>query len=126
MMKNVSRYTIIALSLFGLVGVGKISYAHFTGSAPCPMIGILPACYLVTLGYLLLLAAPLRRGGIILFVPGIVIVLGLALVGSIGEFSGMMHCPHTQTGVPKCYLSALLSLAIALLGFFYFRQGEKA
>ena len=124
-MKSFSRYAIIALSLFGLAGVGKISYAHIMGSVPCPMIGILPACYLVTLGYLLLLAAPLRREGVILFAFGIAIVLGLALVGSIGEISGIMHCPHTQTGVPKCYLSALLSLAIALLGFVYFKQGAK-
>ena len=126
-MKTFTKNGIITLSIFGLIGVSTISYRHITGIEQCPMIGILPACYLIVAGYLLLLISPLLRDNIgrVSFYVGIAIVFGLAIVGSTGELTGTIRCPHTQSGLPKCYISALFSWIILVLGILFFKKERR-
>ena len=55
------RTSIILLASIGVLGVGRISINHWTGEASCPMIGPLPACYIILIGYSLIVLQELQR-----------------------------------------------------------------
>ncbi len=107
------------LALVGLTGVAGIAWQHLTGQASCPMLGPLPACYVILVGYVLIVVSPFLGGPLALrvFLIGLAPVLGLALAGILGELTHRLRCPHTGSGIPKCYLSAALSIALAWLGY---------
>jgi len=44
----------------GFIGGLKISYANLTGT-PCPYLGFIPICYVVTAAYLLMIVAVLVK-----------------------------------------------------------------
>ena len=39
-------------------------------------------------------------------------VLGLAVVGSFMQVTGLGECPQTETGIPGCYISFLMSMTV--------------
>ena len=55
------RTAIILLAGIGVLGVGRISITHWTGEASCPMIGSLPACYIILIGYSLIVLSMYPR-----------------------------------------------------------------
>ena len=95
------RTSIILLASIGVLGVGRISINHWTGEASCPMIGPLPACYIILIGW----------------VP----VITLALIGVVGELTDVIQCPQLENGLPQCYLSAVLALILGLIAWLLFR-----
>ena len=117
------RTAIILLASVGVLGVGRISIIHWTGEASCPMIGSLPACYIILIGYSLIVLSmyPLVQKALVLFVIGWAPVVLLALTGVVGELTGVLQCPHLENGTPQCYISAALALTIGLLAWFLFR-----
>ena len=123
MKKNILSLSIVILGLIGFWGVSKISYLHFSGHESCPMLGMLPACYIVFLGYFMIVLSMLPRipRSKMIFIIGWLPVIILALVGTAGEVTQTMSCPHTNTGIPKCYFSAVFSAAIGILAFFHFK-----
>ncbi len=114
---------IILLASIGVLGVGRISIIHWTGEASCPMIGSLPACYIILIGYSLIVLSmyPHVQKALVLFVIGWAPVMLLALTGVVGELTGVLQCPHLENGTPQCYVSAALALTIGLLSWFLFR-----
>ena len=54
--------------------------------------------------------------------------MALALAGVLGEVTSTLHCPQSDIGIPKCFFSAALSLAIGLLywRFYKLRSLERA
>ena len=121
---TISRLMIIALSSLGLWGVGGISFLHWTGEASCPMIGILPACYIILLGYGLILLSVLFlfKKTLMVFLIGWTPVIILALAGVIGQITSTLTCPASEIGIPKCYFSALLSIVIGCLYWYFYKQ----
>jgi len=117
MQGSLIRLAIIALAALGLGGVGGISFAHWVDETPCPIIGLIPACYIIFLGYGLILLSmlPNLKTSLVMFLFGWVPVITLALIGVIGEITSTLHCPPSEIGIPKCYFSAVLSLAIGIL-----------
>ena len=117
------RIVIIALGTLGLWGVSGIAVAHWVGETPCPTIGLIPACYIILIGYGLILLStfPHAKKSLVLFLIGWVPVVTLALVGVIGEITSMLHCPHAEIGIPKCYFSAALGLVIGLLYWPFYK-----
>lgn len=107
----------------GFWGATKLSIAEWGVAGSCPCIGI-PACYLVMIGYFLILSscinhnkAPFRK----LFYAGISIVLGLAAMGSFMQVTGLGECPQNESGFPMCYISLMMSTTI-LVAFFVGRR----
>ncbi len=117
-----ARLILGALALFGAIAAFAISKAQWTGSAPCPSLGFVPACYVVLAGYLLMtLSAIFARG--ILCLLGWLPVFLLAAIGTFSEiFSAEPVCPQTGGGIPQCFLSIGLVSLIGLAGLFVFKK----
>ena len=116
--------SLMILVIFGLWGALKVSFDTFTAKAPCPDVGGVPICYLVTVGYLsmflsLLVSTSKRASGV--FYLGWGLVLIIALIGVITEIALGDICPVNEQGIPLCYLSLALCLLIAGL---YFAKGK--
>ena len=111
------RLAIIILGGLGFLGVGGISLSHWSGEASCPTIGSLPACYVILIGYGLILLSLLvkPKTSVVMFLIGWVPVIGLASVGVVGDLTSTIACPSSELGIPKCYFSAALSVAIGVL-----------
>jgi len=117
MLQTVIRITIITLAALGFLGVGEISLAHWRQEASCPTFAAIPACYVILVGYGLIFLSMFTRFKVSLrlFVIGWVPVIVLALLGVLGELTATLSCPASAIGIPKCYFSAAMSLAIGLL-----------
>ena len=117
------RTSIILLASIGVLGVGRISINHWTGEASCPMIGPLPACYIILIGYSLIVLSmyPHVQKALVLFLIGWAPVMLLALTGVVGELTGVLRCPHLEIRIPQCYISAALALIIGLIAWLLFK-----
>ena len=117
------RTAIVLLASIGVLGVGRISIIHWTGETSCPMIGSLPACYIILIGYSLIVVSmyPRLQKASTLFLVGWVPVVMLALTGVVGELTDVLQCPHLENGTPQCFLSAALALTIGLLAWLLFK-----
>ena len=118
-MNKVLRIIIVALAGLGFWGAASISYIHWTGSESCPMLKVIPACYVVLAGYSLILLESLITWDryFKLFLIGWTPVILLACLGVYGELSGTFQCPRTASGIPKCYFSAAFGAVIGGIRF---------
>ena len=109
------RMTVAVLALLGLAGVLPVSMSEFEGSAFCPRLVGVPACYVVLASYFVLLASTVvpRLWCAWSVVAALTIIVLLAATGSALEITGHGTCPQTTGGIPKCYLSLALGLCIA-------------
>lgn len=114
------------LLAFGFIGGLKISYENLTGT-PCPYLGFIPICYLVTIAYGLMIASVLiRHEGCkhYFFCIGWGVAFVIALVGSIAEIvAGGGVCPAaggglrsaTNYSIPLCFASLAMLVLILVL-----------
>lgn len=112
------RLALIGACLLVLGGILPISLEHFQTGSACPMLGPLPACYVVSIAY-----AAMALAGLIwwcpllpLFLLGAIPVITLALIGTASELAGVPTCPRSAEGLPLCYAS--LAVGVALLVTF--------
>lgn len=126
-MKNILHLSIIILGTIGFFGVTQISYVHAIGQESCPMLGSIPACYVIFVGYAMVIASmiPNISKARMIFLIGWTPVIVLALMGTVGELTQTMQCPHTEKGTPKCYFSAAYSAIIGVLAWFFFKVFKK-
>lgn len=106
-----------ACALAGVFGVVPIVQRQITGAAACPTLGPVPACYLVLLGYGLIVISVFlaARYRLITFAAGWLPLFILASTGSGLELLGQVACPRSSTGVPTCFFSlGLLGLIVVL------------
>lgn len=114
-----SLYLGLAIAI-GLYGVVKISYTTLSGGEQCPSLMHVPACYIITLAYAVMLLAFFARNkswSQWLFSTGLLIAFGFAAVGSATELTNGDACPTTASGLPLCYVSLALCLSIAAAWF---------
>jgi hypothetical protein len=126
MINIAARLIVAGLCTAGLFGVAAIAYRHATGTAPCPTLGLVPACYVVLLGYALAGASVFARVGIRtpLFATGWVPVFGLALMGSSMEVLGYGACPRSADDIPACFYS--LALTTSLITAFFVERNYRS
>lgn len=117
----VLRALLVAAASIGFIGGGKLSLAHFESGDVCPMLGPLPACYLVFAGYGLMIGAALapRRWFQRLFILGWTPIFALAFIGAVLHTLVGDTCP-VKNGVPQCYLS--LAVALVIFALFWFAR----
>jgi hypothetical protein len=117
------RTAIVLLAGIGVLGVGRISVIHWTGEVSCPMISSLPACYIILIGYSLIVLSmyPRLQKAPALFLIGWAPVITLALTGVVGELTDILQCPHLENGIPQCFISAAFASIIGLLAWFLFK-----
>ena len=89
------------------------------------MLGPLPACIIVFLGYLLMFIATIfiaDKAKSKLFLIGWLPVFLLALSGVVVEISGTTICPAGAYGIPQCFYSFAVTVLTLLLFIFTRRQ----
>ena len=96
MVNMIARVVVAGFCVIGLFGIVPITIQHAKGIETCPVLGIVPACYVVTLAYTLtgasmIFGARLRSA---LFMAGWMPVFGLALLGSSMQVLGNEACPR--------------------------------
>lgn len=121
----------LVLSALGIYEAFKISHVHFTTIESCPILAILPACYVVlvsytlmTLGWMGVLTSKisfLSRYKNWIFWVGFTPAFLLALAGTMGEIFGFVDCPETASHIPKCFISLGFVLMIAM-GWIVYRR----
>jgi len=116
--QSVARLVMLVLIAIAMLGIVPISYRQFIGTAACPAIGNLPACYVVLAGYTALIAAVFARGRLrnALFLPAWLLVAAPALLGTGLELFGRETCPRGSGDIPTCFYS--LTIVLGLLGAF--------
>lgn len=110
------RVILSLLASFGAYSGFTLSLGHFHAGDICPMLGPVPACYLVLIGYALVAIAPWIpvRFGWPAFWLGWSPVAGLAAMGVVLELSQGDVCPKAG-GIPQCFYSfALAALVLGL------------
>ena len=111
------RVGLAGFSIYVLSGIIPISITHFHTCDACPVIGPIPACYMVSACYAamgvasLLWTKPLKW----LFFAGATPVILLALVGTSLELMGRPTCPVSETGTPLCFYSLAVGLSMLIL-----------
>lgn len=123
------------LLIVGFVGGLKISYENFTGT-PCPYLGFIPICYVVTAAYGLMVASVMIKNYACkhyFFCIGWGTAFVVALTGSAAEIlAGGGVCPTSGGGVrsaggysvPLCFAS--LAMLLVILALFLIGPYKRA
>ncbi len=123
-LSRILRLCLAGFSVYVLSGLIPISFAHLQTGVVCPMLGPLPACYLVSACYAAMGLADVlwnkRLNG--LFFAGAAPVILLALIGTSLELSGRPTCPRSETGLPLCYLSLIAGIMMLVVFLFALKR----
>jgi hypothetical protein len=117
----VIRLALIALVVLGLWSSSRLAYSHYQSGEACPILGIVPACYIALAGFLMMassVAATIARPELSLswmFWFGLLAAGGLALLGSGMELAKGDVCPKAYGWLPMCYVSLAFSVLIGIL-----------
>ena len=106
-----------------LAGLGalaglRLSIEHLQHGEICPVLGPIPACIIVFLGYLcVFLSALLISKTFVkrLFFIGWTPVFLLALMGVVLELTKGDICPSGAYGIPQCFFSFAMALICLVL-----------
>ncbi len=126
-MKTAALWGLVAIGLFG---VAKVSYLEIIGAANCPHIAGMPICYIVTIGYSLMMLALLLsimkdRISQPVFLSGWGITFLIALMGTSLEVANGDICPRGFGGIPLCYISLAFCLLIINLFIWIARPATE-
>lgn len=116
MLASIARLLIVVTCGVALYQLAPVVAAQWQGQSACPMLGPLPACYLVLLGYSAMAAGVLWRGACrqYLFVGGWLPVFLLALSGTLFELGGRVTCPRNAAAEPMCFYSLAIASGLML------------
>jgi len=109
------RILLIAITAFGTFAGIKLSISHFNTGETCPILGIIPACYIVLIGYALMLIAATFKLSRKLFYLGWTPVFLLAAAGVTLEIVSGSICPVGAMGIPQCFISLAMVISCAAL-----------
>ena len=125
---NIWFYRILAL--VGFLGAVSLSYQQFLTGKSCPVLYVLPACYLITFVFLGLLVISFIRFPKL---TSTIVVFGVAFSGyaTFGNFTHLHSCPLTSTGIPVCYIAFIIFCLMGIIYRFslskgWNKQGKKA
>jgi hypothetical protein len=117
--RKVLHLSLMILVVLGLWGALNVSFNTLTGKPPCPDVNGVPICYLVSVGYFLMLLSSLFSASKItnkLFYSGWRLVFVIALFGAASEIAIGGICPRSEHEIPLCYLS--LALCLVIVGLY--------
>jgi len=116
---GLARLSILLVSVLALYRLFPVVADQLRGLDACPMLGPVPACYLVFIGYIAIgvsvVLEPLRS--LWIFLSGWLPVFLFALTGTSLELLGQPTCPRSDSDIPLCFFS--LAIASALFAVFF-------
>jgi hypothetical protein len=117
-LEKIIHSVITILLMIGLYGSGELVWTEIQTGNGCPKIGIVPACVLVMLCFLIpLIVHLLKKYNTIYFVfTGLAFLI--AVIASVMQFNKLGECPKLDNGTPMCYLSLLLFSILITLKVF--------
>jgi hypothetical protein len=117
-LEKIIHSVITILLIIGLYGSGELVWAEIQTGNGCPKIGIVPACVIVMLCFLIpLIVHLLKKYNTIYFVfTGLAFLI--AVIASVMQFNKLGECPKLDNGTPMCYLSLLLFSILITLKVF--------
>ncbi len=115
--------TILRAALFLISGFGcwaglRLSIDHVQHGEVCPMIGLVPACIVVCLGYFavfvsaFIIRKPASRA---IFLIGWTPIFILAFLGVSLELTKGHICPPGPANIPQCFYSLAMAVSCAVL-----------
>ncbi len=113
---------VLILSSLGLYGASSLSYTTFMGGKGCPQLVVMPACYIVALGYFGIVVSLLLKNTLLFLVSWTPLFL-IALGASTLEVFRGGACPYSPSGFPMCYSSLFLLIIIFILTFVLKKSG---
>ena len=116
--KSIAHLALIVLAGLGTIAGASLSWEHLQHGEICPMLGFVPACIVVFLGYLAILLATIfikKSYSTKLFYVGWTPVFFLALAGVGLELTNGDTCPPGAIGIPQCFYSFAMAVASLLL-----------
>jgi len=119
------RTILFMISAFGTFAGARLSLLHLQQGEVCPMVGPLPACILVFLGYLGVCLSAIfiqKTWASRAFYLGWTPVFILACIGvGLELFKGNV-CPNGPANIPQCFFS----LGMAAICWVLYRMAKKA
>ncbi len=122
---RLARVSILVVSMLALYRLFPVAANQLKGLEACPMLGPVPACYLVFVGYIAIgvsvVLEPLRSGWV--FLSGWLPVFLFALLGTSMELLGQPTCPRSASDEPLCFFSLVIASSMFVAFFFSRRTG---
>ena len=119
---------LILFTLFGMWAGATLSLKHIQVGGVCPELGNTPVCFIIFIGYaLMLIGAAFIRGKFAYrsFILGAAPVLTLALLGVVSEIFISEICPPGMLGIPQCFYSLVLAF-ICIVLFILLRRAPRS
>lgn len=119
-----SQLILWLLIIIGLWGALSVSYTNIMGTTLCPNFLNIPLCYLVSIGYLLMLGAQFiffsqsKKLKDRIFYSGLSLVFLIAALGVGFEIAIGDICPKSANGTPLCLLSFTFCVFLFILYTF--------
>lgn len=123
--QRISQVVLILIAGLGTFSGLRLSADHLLHGEVCPVIGQVPACNLVFLGYFAVVIAAFcfkKNWASIVFSVGWTPVFLLALSGVALELTKGDVCPPGIGGIPQCFFS----FAMAVIAWIAFRVLRKS
>jgi hypothetical protein len=117
--QQISQVLLILVGGLGTFAGLRLSVDHMKHGEVCPVLGPVPACIIVFLGYFLVVVATFeyrKSWAGKLFYFGWTPVFLLALSGVVLELTKGHICPPGAAGIPQCFFS--LGMSILVWGLF--------
>jgi hypothetical protein len=112
------------LSIIGIAFSIYLVVRELLQKGYCPDFFGTPACWLVLLAFVIVFFSTLlKKGRTILFYPGSVLGLVLAIYFSVSQLLKIKSCP-IMFGIPLCYVS-LITFASMIILFVFQRRMNK-
>jgi len=105
---RLARVCILVVSVLALYRLFPVVADQLKGLETCPMLGPVPACYLVFVGYIAIgvsvVLEPLRSGWVFLsgWLPVFLFALLGTSMGTIGDFNGIAGATHLPSQRFRC------------------------
>jgi hypothetical protein len=118
---SLARAALLVIAGLGTLAGAQLSFDHLQQGEICPMLGPIPACIIVFLGYFSVLIATVfikHKESKTLFYCGWTPIFLLALFGVTLELTKGHICPPGAASIPQCFYS--FAMAVAALGLFRF------
>jgi hypothetical protein len=117
LVKNIVRAALWLVLAFGLLSGLRLSYLTLTSGPACPNVGPVYICHIISLSYFTMCLAQFGnfQWNKTLFYTGWVVTFVIAALATVLELINGDTCPRTADGLPMCYISLALCLAIIVL-----------
>ncbi len=121
MVHKLCYWLVLGLLLFVIYATSQLAFLEWTQPQSCPLIGPIPACYLVLFCFIGALISHVFTKNSWWFFGFVSIVALIASIGTFGQIFDFLQCPRSSSGIPMCFLSLAFCLSLLIGKWFQVR-----